>query len=101
MDLTRRYRLRQPVVMHEFGDQVYVIPVRENLADMTQILGLNPTAARIWQNLTEGQTPDQVIRELAAECGSPAVEIRHAVVLFLSEIQEFFDDGTQSGRIQN
>jgi hypothetical protein len=101
MDLDRIYKLKQEVVMHAFGDQVYVIPVRDNLADMTHILGLNMTAAKIWNELSSGITPDQVIRDLAAEYEAPAVEIRHEMVRFLCEIKDFFEDDTQSGRIQN
>ncbi len=101
MHLDRIYRLKQEVVMHAFGDQVYVIPVRNNLADMTHILGLNLTAARIWKDLSNGNTPDQVIRDLAAEHETPPVEIRHEMVRFLNEINDFFEDDTQSGGIQN
>jgi non-ribosomal peptide synthetase component F len=99
MDLNQVYRLKQPVVLHPFGDQVYVIPIREKLADMTMILGLNQTAARIWQSLDSGLTPCRVIRDLSREYDTPAIEIRYEVVRFLTEIQDFFEDDTQPCRI--
>jgi hypothetical protein len=101
MEMNQVYRLKQPVVLHPFGDQVYVIPLREKLADMTVILGLNHTAARIWQSLDSGLTPSRVIRDLTREFDTPAIEIRHEVVRFLSEIQDFFEHDTQSGRVQD
>jgi hypothetical protein len=89
------------VVTHHFGDEVYVIPVRENLADMTQIVGLNPTAARIWSWLDQGITPEQVIRNFWSEFDVPVIEIRHEVVQFLNEIHEFFQCDPQPGRLQD
>ncbi len=98
MDLNQVYRIKQPVVLHPFGDQVYVIPVREKLADMTSILGLNATAARIWHSLEIGETPEQIINEFIREYETPAIEIRHEVVHFLSEIKDYLENDTQSGR---
>jgi hypothetical protein len=91
MDLNAVYRLRKPVVTHDFGSEVYVIPVRDTLADMTQIMGLNPTAARIWRGLEQGLTPEQLILGIRLECDAPVIEIRHEVVRFLNEIHEYFE----------
>jgi len=101
MNLNAIYRLKQPVVTHDFGDEIYVIPVRENLADMTQIMGLNPTAARIWTWLEQGLTPEQVINGMRSDFDAPLIEIRHEVVRFLNEIHEYFECDPQPGRIQS
>jgi len=101
MDLNQVYRIKCPVVLHAFGDQVYVIPIREKLADMTSILGLNLTAARIWQSLDQGITPERIIRQFAREYNTPAIEIRHEVVRFLTQVSDYFEHDPQPGRIQD
>jgi hypothetical protein len=47
------YRKNVEVVTRRIADELFLVPIKGNIADMQRIFTLNPVAEYIWQNLDE------------------------------------------------
>ncbi|MBP7009871.1 MAG: PqqD family protein [Kiritimatiellae bacterium] len=61
-----KYRQAPHVVARRLGQELLLVPVKGNLADMRQVFTLNATGEAIWQSLALPVTLDQVVERLCA-----------------------------------
>lgn len=83
MDPNQTITVATEVTFQEMGDETVLL----NLAS-GQYFGLNRVGTRIWQLLTEGQTPAGIIDTIAAEFDAPRADVErdtHALLATLNE----------------
>ena len=56
MDLQTLYKLKAKFVAREVGNEMILVPLTGNVAQMSELFTLNETARFIWQNITENTT---------------------------------------------
>ena len=56
MDLQTLYKLKAKFVAREVGNEMILVPLTGNVAQMSELFTLNETARFIWQNITENST---------------------------------------------
>ena len=50
-DLKKRYRRNENMVFRRIGDETILVPIRDNVGDMSFIYNLNETAGFVWEHL--------------------------------------------------
>jgi hypothetical protein len=50
-DLKKRYRRNENLVFRKIGDEMILVPIRDNVGDMSFIYNLNETAGFVWEHL--------------------------------------------------
>ena len=56
MDLQTLYKIKTKFVAREVGNEMILVPLTGNVAQMSELFTLNETARFIWQNITENTT---------------------------------------------
>jgi len=75
------FRKNKDIVSRKIADELFLVPIRGNLADMQKIFTLNPVAEYIWQELNNKNLGDICDRVMSAfEVEKPRAE---------SDIREF------------
>ena len=91
-DLNRVYKQKPNCISRKVEDEMVIVPIREDLADMDYLFTLNETAAFIWNHLN-GRRDLAVIAELLTE--EFEVDYQQAcqdVLHTISEIREFVEE---------
>jgi hypothetical protein len=63
----RRYEKTRSIVTREIQDEVVIVPVHNDVAEMDWIYSLNPMGRLIWTLLDEGEDVDAIVRRICAE----------------------------------
>ena len=56
MYLQTLYKIKTKFVAREVGNEMILVPLTGNVAQMSELFTLNETARFIWQNITENST---------------------------------------------
>ncbi len=90
--MATNYQRKESIVCRHIGDEVILVPVKNNLADMLNLFVLNPVGECIWDALSKPCSIDQMciriqqqfdVDETAAraDCESFIGELRRADLL--------------------
>lgn len=60
------YSKNPDVIFRKIGDEVLLVPVRNNIHNLESIHSLNGVGARVWELIDGTRTPDQ-IRDIIAD----------------------------------
>ncbi|OGW55348.1 MAG: hypothetical protein A2Y81_00835 [Nitrospirae bacterium RBG_13_43_8] len=80
------FKKNKDIVSRRIADELFLVPVRGNLADMQKIFTLNPVAEYIWQELDNnnlGDICDGVISAFEVEKPRAESDIREFVTELL------------------
>jgi hypothetical protein len=61
------YRKREGVVSRRVGDEVVIVPIRNNVGDLDSVYTLNEVAARVWSLLDGLRDADSVVEAICSE----------------------------------
>jgi hypothetical protein len=67
MDLQTLYKLKTKFVAREVGNEMILVPLTGNVAQMSELFTLNETARFIWQNTNENTTLADIENLMTAE----------------------------------
>jgi len=67
MDLQTLYKLKTKFVAREVGNEMILVPLTGNVAQMSELFTLNETARFIWQNTNENTTFADIENLMTAE----------------------------------
>ena len=84
---TAVYRKNADVVSRRIADELFLVPIKGNIADMQRIFTLNPVAEYIWQQI-EVKNLDEI---RAGVCEQFAVEQERAEADMLELIRELLE----------
>ena len=64
MEIESLFHLKSKFVTREVGDELIVVPLSANVAQMNELFTLNETAKVIWENLNEGTDMSALIQTI-------------------------------------
>jgi len=76
------------MVARKIMDEVILVPIHRNVADMQSIFTLNETGARIWELIDGKNSAEGIVRVLASEHEVSKGEVEKDVTLILSQLKE-------------
>ena len=67
MDLQTLYKIKTKFVAREVGNEMILVPLTGNVAQMSELFTLNETARFIWQNTKENTTFTEIENLMTTE----------------------------------
>jgi hypothetical protein len=64
MEIESLFHLKSKFVTREVGNELIVVPLSANVAQMNELFTLNETAKVIWENLNEGTDMSTLIQTI-------------------------------------
>ena len=64
MEIESLFHLKSKFVTREVGNELIVVPLSANVAQMNELFALNETAKVIWENLNEGADMSALIQTI-------------------------------------
>jgi hypothetical protein len=81
------------IIARRTGDEYVLVPVTDNIADMTSMFTLNETGAFIWDMIDGARTSEDIARALALEYGTDLEITRRDVAQYLSDLDQYLITG--------
>ncbi len=77
------------IIARRAGDEYILVPVTDNIADMTCIYTLNETGAFLWDHIDGSATVEDLARELAEEYDGDIETTRNDVMACLADLEKY------------
>ena len=81
------------IIARRTGDEYVLVPVTDNIADMTSMYTLNETGAFIWDMIDGVMTAEDIARALALEYNTDLEITRGDVEQYLSDLDQYLITG--------
>lgn len=78
-------------VCRQTGEELLLIPLKDNVADFNQYLTLNEVGAFIWENLDEGDDETTLVAKICAEFEANEDEVLEDLRAFLEKLRNYLD----------
>ncbi len=88
-NLNNIYQQNNNCVAREVDDEIVIVPVQDNLAEMDYLYTLNETAAFIWNQLDGKRTLDEIAQIMTENFDVDYETAAIDVLKTIKEIQEF------------
>ena len=85
------YEKKESYVCRNTGEELLLIPLKDNVADFNQYLTLNEVGAFIWENLEEGDNESILVSKICAEFEANEGEVMDDLRAFLEKLRSYLD----------
>jgi len=85
--LTACWRKTDSIVARKVADEVILVPVRHNVADLTAIYTLNEIAARIWELIDGTRTGNIIYTILVNEFEATPEQVEADLTTYLTQLE--------------
>jgi len=82
-------RRSSSIIARRTGDEYVLVPVTNNIADMTSMYTLNETGAFIWDLIDGERSVDQIAAAMVAEYDIDAAMALSDVETYLADLRDF------------
>lgn len=90
MDILALSVLKTKFVAREVGDELILVPLTNNVAQMNELFTLNETAKFIWENLNENATVKGIEKLMTDAYSIDNETARNDIETFLNQLEFFF-----------
>ncbi len=90
MDIQALFRQKSRFVVRDMGDELILVPLTGNVAQMNEMFTLNETGKFIWENLAESATLDSLENHMTTEFDIDTETARTDIVKFLEQLEVLF-----------
>jgi len=87
MEMTKRYNKNSSMVARRVANEVVLVPVRQNVADLQRIYTTNEVGARIWELIDSGETVADIILTISSEYEVEQKQAEADVIEFLDHLE--------------
>lgn len=87
MEIESLFQLKSKFVTREVGNELIVVPLSANVAQMNELFTLNETAKVIWENLNEGINMSTLIQTITDTFDIDKYTAEKDVELFLLRLE--------------
>ena len=87
MDLQTLYKLKTKFVAREVGNEMILVPLTGNVAQMSELFTLNETARFIWQNTKENTTLADIENSMTAEFDIDSETVKQDIENFMKLLE--------------
>lgn len=84
----QKYQRSSDFIYRKIINEMILVPIHLNIADMESIYTLNDVGASIWERLEEPISLEQLTSELVSEYDSDPETITQELIAFLQELQD-------------
>lgn len=84
--ITAIYLQKANYVCRHTGDELLLIPLKDNVADFSQYLTLNEVGAFIWEAIEQGDTNETLCAKICDEFEADEAEVALDTPLFLQKL---------------
>jgi len=86
MEINSLYKLKSKFVAREVGDELIIVPLSANVAQMNELFTLNETAKVIWDQLDEHSTFDNLLQAITNSFEIDEATAKKDIELFLIKL---------------
>ena len=86
MDIQTLSKLKSKFVAREVGNELIIVPLTGNVAQMSELFTLNETAKFLWESISENASDEDIEKLLTDEFEVDAETARKDVATFLSNM---------------
>lgn len=87
MEIESLFQLKSKFVTREVGNELIVVPLSANVAQMNELFTLNETAKVIWENLNEGIDMPTIIQTITDTFDIDKYTAEKDIELFLRRLE--------------
>ena len=95
MDITTLYNIKTSFASRNVGEELILVPVKNNVADMNEIFTLNEVGAFIWENITEGNSAEDLINLVIEKFDVDHATAKKDTLDFLSRLNELLKQNSK------
>lgn len=86
MEIQDFQQLKSKFVAREVGNELIIVPITGNVAQMNALFTLNETGKFIWENVSENKTIDQLALEMTEIFEIDSATAKNDIETFLTKI---------------
>jgi hypothetical protein len=86
MDLQTLYKMKNKFVARQVGNEMILVPLTGNVAQMNELFTLNETARFIWENTKENTTIEDIEKLMTEEFEIDAITAMDDIELFMKRL---------------
>ncbi len=86
--MERSYRRSPNMVARKIGDEVIIVPIRNNVGDLACIYSLNEVGAFVWERIDGGQAITSLVDAVCGEFEADRGEVERDLGEFLGQLEE-------------
>jgi len=90
MDIKIIHSLKSKFVARRVGNEMILVPLTDNVAQMSELFTLNETAMFIWENITDDSTIDTIEKAITEAFTIDNETARKDIEIFFNKIEELF-----------
>lgn len=87
MDIQTLYKLKTKFVAREMGNEMILVPLTGNVANMSELFTLNETAKFIWENTKENTTLSDIETLMTEEFDIDPDTAKKDIEVFLKHLE--------------
>ncbi len=87
MEIESLFQLKSKFVTREVGNELIVVPLSANVAQMNELFTLNETAKVIWENLNEGTDMSALIQTITDTFDIDKYTAEKDIAVFLQTLE--------------
>jgi hypothetical protein len=85
------YEKKESYVCRNTGEELLLIPLKDNVADFNQYLTLNEVGAFIWDNIEMDDDESSLVAKICAEFEADETEVLTDLQAFLEKLRSFLE----------
>ena len=91
MDIQSLYNMKSKFVAREIGNELILVPLAENVAQMSELFTMNETAKFIWENSNENVSTEDMERLMTGNFDIDAETARKDIAVFMNQMEVLFN----------
>ena len=91
MDIQSLYNMKSKFVAREIGNELILVPLAENVAQMSELFTMNETAKFIWENSKENVSTEDMELLMAGNFDIDAETARKDIAVFMNQMEVLFN----------
>ena len=85
------YEKKESYVCRNTGEELLLIPLKDNVADFNQYLTLNEVGSFIWDNIELNDNESSLVAKICTECEADETEVLTDLQAFLEKLRSFLE----------
>ena len=90
MDIQTLYHMKSKFVAREVGNELIIVPLSGNVAQMNELFTMNETAKFIWENIAENTKIEDIENAMTNTFDIDTETAKKDILIFLTQIENFF-----------
>ncbi len=91
MNLIGLYHLKSNFVTRYVGEELVVVPLKNSVAEMTEMFTLNGVASSIWEHLDGDKSFDDIVNAIVDEYTIDEETAKKDVLVFIEKLQSIIE----------